>query len=835
MSHELTPGSDSGRAPAREERRSGPPPSRQGPAAPSSGSDLRYYWEVLVRRWPLIAGVTLVLVLGTAVGTLLTPSEYRATGLLEIRRGDADMEQPQELFRQQNVTDEYLQTQYGILESSALARRVAESLRLDTVPLFAPEGSETGGGLLGPLGVALGSALPTGSSSSRESPPEADPNSLRPIVEKVEEGLGVDPREGSRLVRVSFQTEDPELSAEVVNAALNSYVQMRVQSGEEVVTWLSRQVDSTKAKLRAAERQLRQYASEHDLPVLETADGQTRNVVDQRLRKLEEELTSVRANRIDAESRYRQVVEQDNYQAVDNQVIQDLTVELASLRKKYARLTSVFQEEYPKARQVERQIEELERQLEKEKQRVADRLRSEYRVAQHREEMLQAAVDSQRTVARRMADESGEYRILRREVEANRKLLSAIQQTKKEADVSAALRATRFGIVDMATPPLDPVGPGLKQNLALALLAGLVLGVGGAFVRERFDESVRSAEEVDAVVGAPLLALIPSADGNGAGTLSRQIRTGLEQLPAGPGDGSGGRPEGWPRIDASDASDVPAGREGPVAESFEALRAELFLGDGDQPAPRSLLVTSCQPREGKTTVSLNLALSLASSGRRTLLVDADLRRPSLHSALDVDGAPGLWEHLTGEVDWPGLTRSVGRENLHVLPAGRTTGDASEALASSRMREFLADAERHYDCVILDSLALFLNAADARILGSLVDGVVVVVRSGVTPRALAQRVMEKAPNVRGVVLNDLRESDLPGYYSDYFYGYGSEDSDRNGNGDPPADAGPSVAGRDGQRSGDRASTPAGRAVAAGDQDSGEPGNTRDTRDNGAQRQ
>lgn len=827
MSYELTPGTDSGRPPAREGRRSGSPPSRHDRTAHSPGSDLRYYWEVLVRRWPLVGAVTLVLVLGTAVGTLLTPSEYRASGLLEIRRGDADMEQPQDLFRQQNVTDEYLQTQYGILESSALARRVVESLRLDTVPLFAPGGSGAGGGLLGPLGVALGSAGPAGSSTSRGTPPEADPDSLRPIIKKVEDGLGVDPREGSRLVRVSFQTEDPELSAEIVNAALNSYVQMRVQSGEEVVTWLTRQVDSTKAKLRAAERRLRRYASEHDLPVLETADGQTRNVVDQRLGKLEEELTSVRAHRIDAESRYRQVVEQDSYQAVDNQVIQNLTVELASLRKEYARLTSVFQEEYPKALQVQRQIGELERQLEREKRRVAQRLQSEYRVAEHREEMLQAAVDSQRTIARRMADESGEYRILRREVEANRKLLAAIQQTKKEAGVSAALRATRFGIVDMATTPLDPVGPGMKQNLALALLAGLVLGVGGAFVRERFDESVRSAEDVDAVVGAPLLALIPSADGDGAGPLPRQIRSGLEQLPPGSGAESGDHRDGWPRIDASGAAGSSAAHEGPVAESFEALRAELFLGDGDEPAPRSLLVTSCQPREGKTTVSLNLALSLASSGRRTLLVDADLRRPSLHSALNVNGTPGLWEHLTGGVDWTDLTRDVGRENLHVLPAGRATGDASEALASSRMREFLAVAERRYDCVILDSLALFLNAADARILGSFVDGVVVVVRSGVTPRALAQRVMEKAPNVRGVVLNDLRKSDLPGYYSDYFYGYGAEESEGNGDGEPPADAGPSDAGRDRERSGGRP----GRAVAAGDQDARA---TRNTSDNGDQR-
>ncbi len=808
MPHELTPRDDTGRPSTRNGQRRGRSPRARRPEEPDSGSDLRFYWEVLLRRWPLIAGVTLVLVLGTAAGTLLTPSQYRAAGLLEIRRGDANMERPQELFQQQNVTDEYLQTQYGILGSTALARRVVESLRLDTVPAFAPEASDPGGGLLGPIGVDLGRRSGAGESAAPGGTGDvSDPDSTRPIVQRVREGLGVDPREGSRLVRVSFEAEDPELSADVVNAALNSYVQMRVQSGQEVVTWLSRQVDSTKTQLRAAERELRKHAQAHDLPVLETAQGETRNVVDQRLRKLEKELTRVREERIGAESRYRQVVEQDRYEAVDNQVIQDLTVQLASLRKKHARLTSVFQEEYPKARQVGRQIEELEQQLENEKQRVADRLRSEYRVARRREEMLQEAVDEQRKMARRMADESGEYRILRREVEANRELLAAIQKTKKEAGVSAALRATRFGIVDMATPPLESVGPGLKQNLALALLAGLVLGVGGAFVRERFDASVRSAEDADAIVGAPLLALIPAADGNGSHPLPRPLRAGLEELPPGSGDRSGDGGEEWPRIDGGEAAGFP---ERPVAESFEALRAELFLGDGGAPAPNSLLVTSCQPREGKTTVSLNLALSLASSGRRTLLVDADLRRPSLHRAFGVDGTPGLWEYLAGGSDWSLLARDTGQSNLDVMPAGRATGNPSDALASSRMREFLAGAERSYDSVVLDSLALFLNAADARILGSLVDGVLVVVRSGVTPRALARRVTEKASNVRGVVLNDLRESDLPSYYSEYFYGYGS--------GEPDGDGGPQRPAADGVAAAAGGAAP---GVASSVDDTGDP--------------
>lgn len=792
MSHRLPSRSGAGPLRPRDERGRGVGRPARPAGEPEAGGDLRFYWDVLRRRWPLVAAVTLVVVLGTAAGTLLRTPVYRAAGLLEIRRGDADVQQTENLFREGDVTEEYLQTQYGILESHTLARNVVESLRLDTVPEFAPEGSSAaGGGRLGPLGV--GDASPDRAGSAALSAPD----SLRPIVQAVRKRLEVDPREGSRLVRVSFQAEDPRLAADVVNGALDAYKDMRVQAGREVSSWLAQQLDSTKTRLRTAERELRSYAEDHDLPVLETEGGEPQNVVEQRLTKLEEELTRTQARRIEAESRYRQVVEQDRYRAVDNPVIQDLTVELAGLRKEYARLTSVFQEGYPKARQVKRQIENLEGQLEEEKSRVASRLESEYRVALRQEEMLRERVEEQRAQARRMADESGEYRILRREVEATRQLLAALQQTKKEADVSAALKATRFGVVDTAVPPMEPEGAGLADNLALALIAGLFLGVGAALVRERLDASVRSAEEMDALVDAPLLAMIPAADDRDARPLERhlpagyaEILPGLESRRLSDGNGDGG----WPRIDVPGQAG-PRGRA--VAESFEALRTELLHDGNGRQAPRSLLVTSCQPREGKTTVSLNLALSLASAERRVLLVDADLRRPSLHRALGIDKDPGLGEHLDGGAAWRSLVRRDGVEGLDALPAGRAQASPSEALASPRMRRFLAEAEEAYDCVLLDSVALFLNNADARILASLVDGVVVVVRSRVTPRALARRVMEKAPNVRGVILNDLRETDLPSYYGNYFYEYGSGETTED-EGSPPADDTDGTGGRSGDR-------------------------------------
>lgn len=777
---------------------------------PEPGGDLRLYWDVLRRRWPLVAAVVLVVVLGTAVGTLLKSPVYRASGVLEIRKGDADVPSTENLFREDGITDEYLQTQVGILESHTLAGNVVRDLRLDTVPPFASERSAAGGGRLGPLAVEGafrdgsepaedGSEPANGGSESADGESEAGgtaaADDLQPVVERVRKGLEVDPREGSRLVRVSFEAEEPRLAADVVNAALDAYQEMRVRAGEEVASWLARQLDSTKVQLRAAERDLRAYATEHDLPVLQTAGEEPQNVVEQRLREQEEELTRVQSRRIEAESRYRQVVEQDRYRAVDNKVIQDLTVELATLRKEYARITSVFQEDYPGARQVERQIENLEGELEEEKARVASRLESEYRVALRREKMLQEAVEEKREAARQMADESGEYRIRHREVEANRRLLAALQKTKREADVSAALEATRFGVVDRAVPPREPEGAGLAQNLSLALLAGLVLGVGAALFRERLDASVRSADEVDALVDAPVLALIPSADDGASRPIRRYLPAGYEEIlpgawrPRRAGDDGDG---GWPRIDAPEEA---GSRRRAVAESFEALRAELLL-DGSRPrAPRSLLVTSCQPREGKTTISLNLALSLASAERRVLLVDADLRRPSLHRALGIDRDPGIGDHLTRGTDWRSLVRRDGVQGLDALPAGQAQAPPSDVLASSRMRGFLAEAERSYDCVVLDSVALFLNNADARILASLVDGVVVVVRSGMTPRSLARRVMEKAPNVLGVILNDLRESDLPSYYGNYFFEYGSEEPAGGDDAPPEEDAPVTRAGSD----------------------------------------
>lgn len=650
-----------------------------------------------------MAGVVLVLLVGTAAGTLLTPPTYRASGLLEVRRGNADMERRETLFPRQDVTEEYLQTQYGILESKAVARRVVETLGLDTAR--------------------------TGDSGTAET---ADPKERQAIVEEIRGGLEVDPREGSRLVRVSYEAADPELAADVVNAALYGYVDVRVQAGQEIVSWLSRQVDSTKAELQRSKRELRAYAREHDLPTLKTADGEAGGVVDQRLRELEQELTRVRAKRIAAESRYRQVVGGSGPQSVDNRVIQDLLVELASLRKEYARLTTLFQESYPKAREVKRQIEELEDQLKQEKSRVADRLQSELQVARRQEELLQEAIDEQRELGRRMADESGQYRLLRREVETTRKLLAAFQQTRKEAEVSAALREARFGIVDMAVPPRGPVGPGLKQNLALALVAGLVLGVGAAFLRERLDGELPAASGGAARVAPPLLELI--TEPGGASDLSLRPR---EELPA---------ERILPGLQRASGDE---GLTEPGTGSYRALATELFQ-DGDAAAPTSILVTSCQAREGGSTVSVNLARALAASGRRTLLVDGDLRRPSLQPS-SLGETPGLCEHLTEGIPWKSLVLSQRTEGLDLLPAGCADGNASEALASGRMQRFLAEAERAYDCVLLDSAALFVDPPDARILFSLVDGVLVVRQRDGTPRALVRRVLEKAPKAWGVVV------------------------------------------------------------------------------------
>jgi capsular exopolysaccharide synthesis family protein len=700
------------------------PGSSAPPETPDPGTDLQRYWQIIKNHRGLVMGVFAAVVTGVTIGTFLQDPVYRASGTIEVRKQAGDVLPVEALFELARVSDQHLQTQYGVLRSPALARRVITMLDLQDVEELAhPE--------------------------------------MEAVVGHFLDNLRVAPIDDSRLIQVSFESKDPVLAARVVNAVFDAYMTLRADAHQATVAKLADQADSVRRQLTASEQRLQAFVRENELFLTETSDQGRGSLLDDRLRQLQEELTQAEAEHFAAQARHSEFARSGSVQALDSRVIESLTVPLAEMEAEYAKLRATFTDSFPRVAQLKRQILALREQVEGERTRMASQISGEYRAAERRLGMLRESFAEQRALAERLSEQSGEYSVLRRDAEGHEELYALLRQKEKEADVSAALALTEVGVIDPAVAPASPVRPSPAKNIPLGVFAGLLLGLCAAFVREYTDSKVRRVEELDGIE-VPILALIPSARAEAA-----LIRTAAGPARAGGGGLRprfpsllGGSGHAWVRIDSEDW------RRSALAEGFSNLRTSVLFSAAADTASRSLQVTSVQAGEGKTMVSMNLAISLARLGRRVLLVDADMRRPSVHRAFGVIDALGLAEYLAGGEEWRAVTKDVGVPNLGVITAGAPAEAPAELLSSERMRELVRVAQAEYDFVVIDSPALLVNVADARILSSYTDGIVMVVRGGVTPRDVLRRLLGHMPNVVGVVLNDLEASHLPGYYQDY---------------------------------------------------------------------
>jgi len=383
--------------------------------------------------------------------------------------------------------------------------------------------------------------------------------------------------------------------------------------------------------------------------------------------------------------------------------------------------------------------------------------------------LVRKAFEDQQNQANVVANKSVQYNILKREVDTNKQLYEGLLQRLKEAGVSAGLKASNIRVVDQAVPATRPVKPWVALNLSLACVFGLALGVGMAFLQERLDSTLKSPDDVEHFLRLPALALIPSRE-----SLERGKNGHNGWLPVGsPAPGNGRH---VPTLPASSDSkwirvDSKLLERSVLSEAFRSLRTSVLLSTATRP-PRSLVLVSAQPSEGKTTVCSNLAISLAQLGKRVLVVDGDMRRPSIHDFFGLANSTGLVHYLTGAEDWRTLVRPAGPPGLDCLVCGPIPPNPSELLSSARMQQFVNEAMSDYNFLLLDSPPL-LNVADGRILITLAEGAILVVRGGETPRDLAYRASAHVSGVGahllGVVLNDLNLR-RDGYYASYYYNY-----------------------------------------------------------------
>jgi succinoglycan biosynthesis transport protein ExoP len=728
------------------------------------------YWRVLVkRRWTILIFVFAIVAV-TAIASWKATPIYRATIKIQIDPENSSFlpfKEAGEVGSTYAQSQEYLQTQFKVMESQTLAARVIQVLDLGANPDFMVEvkptiRSKTMQWLRGVFGLSE-------TEDKDEDPAKAEDRKLAQLLRIFSSSLSTSPVRNSRLVDVSFENRNPKLAADVANALASEYVQMNFETKFNSTTtasdFLAKQLVDLKAKVEKSEEELVRFSQQHDIYAI----NDNENVILQKLSDLNTALTAAQAERINKESIWK-IVQQAAGSFPDllrNILIEELEKNLATLKVQQAKLAAAFRPGWPELDQVTGQVAEAENQLASERKKAIRNVETEYRTAVQREKLLTEALAAQKLEANSFNQNSIQYNIIKRQVDTEKQLYDGLLQRMKEAGVSAGLKSNNIHIVDPAKPPRAPHRPNKPMNLALGLGIGLLLGVCLAFFFEYLDSSIKTPDDIDRYIKLPSLGVIPSA----ASLLSPSKRKQLVATAGGNGAKGSVSSKSIELITYHDTKSL-------ISEAYRNLRTSVLLSSGSGRPPKILLVTSSQAGEGKTTTAVNISITLSQTGEKVVLLDCDMRNPRVHRIIGLDNANGISSFLSGNSDLSSMIQQSEIPNLFAVSAGRVPPNPAELLGSSRMKQGLALLDEYFDHIVIDSPPV-LSVTDARILGTLVDGVVLVIKGGETPKEAVQRtkrlLQEVHAHVIGTLLNnvDVHSPDYYYYSKYYYYGYGKK--------------------------------------------------------------
>ena len=689
--------------------------------------------RMLRTRRSLIVGCMVTCMLLAASYVLVRSSRYEATARIEVSPvGTNAMGLDELTSRMLSSSDTTLQLQSAVtvLESNTIALAVMQQLKM-------AERKDFAGHWVQPPGTRVADLAP----EVRDK-----------LLLRFEKNFQVEIVPKTDIISVQFRAKDPKLAADVVNATVSSYAERNFRtsydSASQVSDWLSKQMGDLKLKANDAQEKLAALQKQRGLIGVDETD----NIVTDKLKELDEELTTAESDRIIKEARYR-ISRSGNPEliasAVPEPTLQVLRSQQAQLRVEHARLSTKFGDGYPKLAELGNEMAQVDSAIKAELKNLAERYQNEYLAAADTEKMLRAKVEEQKQKAFDLNQGAAQYAILKREVEATQGLYETLQLKLQQAGIVAGLASANIGVVEPGQVPSEPIDPRPVLDLALGLGSGLVLGVLSAVGMEALDATVRTGEEVESACGLPTLALIPqvilrdpASRANKHLPLEQTLRLRLiaHQLP-----------------------------QSHAAESYRSLRTSLLLPSGARP-PQVLVVTSSMPAEGKTLTAVNCATVLAQQGAKVLLVDSDLRQPSLHLAFKIPQEPGLSSVLAGACPAGEVTSPTDiMPNLSLLPSGPANGYPAEKLASQTMLDLLEHWRARYDHIVLDTPPASMFT-DAVVLGAQADAVLLVARSGSTTkyslRHARDLLLRANANIAGVVLNGIDQRYERSYYRRY---------------------------------------------------------------------
>ncbi len=724
--------------------------------------NLRDYWKVIrKRRWTIIA-FFLIVFISTAIMTYTMRPIFRGTTTIQINTENPQIVDFKEIFAVNTMDLDYYQTQYKILESRSLAKRVVQSLKLPEHPEFLPQPPSPLRKSLSNIYNSLFGLFPSFAknnlSDAKNDLSEKDSSKTERETGLINNFLGklkIEPIRNSRLVKIHFDSHYPELSRQVPDHLASNYIQQNLESRftatEQAKAWLTQQLDDLKAKVESADEALQSFGLKHNIVSLEEKE----NVTMQRLTELNQALIEAESGRMAKEALYQQTKNQsfDAFPTIlENKLIMDLKQAYMQFEAQYMKLSETFKPGYPEMVRLKSQMDTIEKQLNQEINKIIHGIKNDYESSLRRESLIRKSFEQQKARVMEMKDKAIQYNILKREADTNRELYKGLLQRMKEAGVSAGITASNIQVVDQAENPLSPYRPNNRLNLMLAAVVGLFLGVGIAFFFEYLDNTVKTSEDIEQLIHLPSFGMVPEISSERRKRLEKGSSYPVELI-------THGHPKSM------------------LSEAYRNIRTSVLLSFSERP-PKKVLLTSPNPGEGKTTTVINTAIALAQTGARVIVVDTDMRKPRVHKIFGDENEAGLSNFLSGNAELESIIKKTGIPNLLYIPSGPIPPNPSELIGSNLFKGMLKCLEGRFDHIVLDSPPV-LGFTDSVILSTFADGIILVVEGGKTPRETLKRAKEVLQQVSakilGVVINrvDIGRSDYGYYYYRYHHYYGKE--------------------------------------------------------------
>lgn len=732
-----------------------------------------YLFVILKRKWLILSLVLAVTSLVT-IQMFRSPSIYAGETTIRIEPRPRSVLQTKDIVINAQGDPAFWGTQLKLLENPALARQVVLTLDLQNNPAFF--GGQQQGGIFASLRRIFSSpkkksdSLPDSTALSVVGENEMAERALsaeqlaklEPYEDAIIGGESIEPIPTTNLIKIRFAHSDPELAQKIANTLAEVFVNNNLAratlGSTKAEDILAREIANLQTMIKSLQEKQFNYAKLKNLPLTSDPNG---NLEAKRLATLSSQVLDAENDRKNLQAQYDAArKESDSFSIPDVQTsarVEKLRERISALQEKREALLMVYTSEWPEVKKIDAQIKPIEAELAKAPTEIVSSMKRRYEAAVAKENSLERSYEQQKGTTTQQVRDQIDLLAISQDLETNKQYLNTLVQRQRELQVTSGDRPNEVSIATYSRLRTTPIGPPRLRNIMIAFMLSLVAGIGLAFLLDFLDDTVKSIEDVDRYIHLPALALIPA---------SRSDRARLIGIP-------GGLPVAPSETTAlAMIDDVRS----PIAESYRHLRTSLLLSSAGQP-PKTILVTSSQPSEGKTTTAINTAVMLAQTGAEVLIVDCDLRRPRLHAHFGIPNSRGLTNWLSGEPDLDQLLQTYDKvPNLKLLTSGPVPPNPAELLGSDQMRKLLSLLGERFGHIVIDSPPA-ISFTDASILSTMADGVVLVVHSGKSSRAVVRRakqqLLDVGAHIFGVVLNNVKLETQDYYYSGYYTSYYSD--------------------------------------------------------------